>query len=124
MRRALAAYLVAIITAPLMLPVIMANAQSKLPVCCRRDGKHHCATMDVAVEAARAGATVAANSSKCPLFPKATTAPGPSSTMSAAVPVLSFAVHSFSAKIVTSNDAYAVFQGSSVPKRGPPSDFC
>jgi len=125
MRRALASYLLAIFTIPLVLPSVRVNAESKLPACCRRDGKHHCATMDMAVETAPSGSAVKANPPKCPLFPKATTAPGPSPTMLlAALPVLHFARHSFAAKVLTSNDVYSVFLGSSVLKRGPPSNIC
>jgi hypothetical protein len=43
MRRALALLLLAVIGSPLITPLLFASARADLPVCCRRDGKHHCA---------------------------------------------------------------------------------
>jgi hypothetical protein len=42
MRRVLASLLLAIISLSLLTPVLLANASSELPACCRRFGKHHC----------------------------------------------------------------------------------
>jgi hypothetical protein len=43
MRRALASFLLALFSFPLILPILRADADSMLPSCCRRAGKHHCA---------------------------------------------------------------------------------
>jgi hypothetical protein len=48
--------------------------ESKLPVCCRRDGKHHCAK-PASAGTPLSGAAFGASSEKCPLYPEAS-APG------------------------------------------------
>jgi hypothetical protein len=47
MRRFLAITLFAVLTMPVVLPLVAspADAESLLPACCRRNGKHHCAMM-------------------------------------------------------------------------------
>lgn len=46
MRRLLAAALLSLISLALVLPLLL-PADSALPPCCRRHGKHHCAMMEV-----------------------------------------------------------------------------
>jgi hypothetical protein len=45
MRRACANSLLAFMTALLFAPFVMAREPSPVPLCCRRDGKHHCSGM-------------------------------------------------------------------------------
>lgn len=42
MRRALASFLLALFSVPLMLPILREDVASLLPACCRRAGQHHC----------------------------------------------------------------------------------
>jgi hypothetical protein len=53
------------------LPALFADPESNLPACCRRDGKHHCAMMDMADMAPDDGGTYwKATPQKCGQFPK------------------------------------------------------
>lgn len=45
--RIIAMSLLLLSAADLTAPFLMADAQAALPPCCRRDGKHHCAMMDM-----------------------------------------------------------------------------
>ena len=45
--RIIAVALLLLSSADLAAPFLMPDAQSALPPCCRRDGKHHCAMMDM-----------------------------------------------------------------------------
>jgi hypothetical protein len=47
--RVIAAALLSLFSASLALPLIAPDLRPALPACCRRDGKHHCAMMDMAL---------------------------------------------------------------------------
>jgi hypothetical protein len=69
MRRMSATLLLALFSFSLISPVVFASdADSKLPVCCRRNGKHHCASM-ATQSASSSGPAVRAG--RCPFFPAA-----------------------------------------------------
>ena len=70
MRRALASLLLAVLGLLLITPLLLADTRSELPACCRRDGKHHCATAAMNTASVN-GPGFAATAPKCPLFPKA-----------------------------------------------------
>jgi hypothetical protein len=70
MRRALASLLLALFSFPLILPVLRADAESSLPSCCRRAGKHRCSMDSTSAEAA-AGTVVKAIQPKCSSYPAA-----------------------------------------------------
>ncbi|MGI8745430.1 MAG: hypothetical protein ACR2NN_23230 [Bryobacteraceae bacterium] len=71
MRRISATLLLGIISFSLIGPAF-AGADSKLPACCRRDGKHRCAMMNMAgQEESSSGLAVNAARQKCPNYPKA-----------------------------------------------------
>lgn len=70
MRRAPASLLLAVIGLPLITPLLLADARSQLPACCRRDGKHHCAMAAMIAHTAE-GPGFAVSAARCPLFPKA-----------------------------------------------------
>jgi hypothetical protein len=42
MRRTVASLLLGLVSFPLIAPLLLADTDSDLPACCRRDGKHHC----------------------------------------------------------------------------------
>jgi hypothetical protein len=74
MRRALASFLLSVFSFPLIAPAIFADAESNLPECCRRNGKHHCAMMMDSVAPAT-GVSVRTVQPRCPLYPGAPATP-------------------------------------------------
>lgn len=67
MRRALAIVLVAIFSLPLIAPAFASSPDdSRLPACCRRGGKHHCA---MAMEMGNIPSRFRVVSEKCPFLP-------------------------------------------------------
>jgi hypothetical protein len=71
-RRALASFLVALFSFPLMLPVLRADGASKLPSCCRREGKHRC-SMDSESNYQEGLSPI---QPKCPNYPATMAIPG------------------------------------------------
>jgi len=73
MRRIWAILLVAVYSfSPIAPAVFASDPESKLPPCCRRDGKHHCAMM-ANQQASPSGPSIQSN--RCPLFPGAPAIP-------------------------------------------------
>jgi len=70
MRRVPAILLVFLFSFSLIGPALFVNAESNLPACCRREGKHHCgmAAQDTA-DVPSSGPAVDALRAKCPFFP-------------------------------------------------------
>jgi hypothetical protein len=68
MRRALASLLLAVHSFPLVEGFLFADSESKLPSCCRRGGRHHCAMMAQSEEPA--GIAIA-SPARCASWPKA-----------------------------------------------------
>ena len=72
MRRFFAVLLLAIfgsfLSAPLL--ALSSDAESNLPACCRRDGKHHC-MMHAGKSVFSSEKTLWRNDEKCPSFPRA-----------------------------------------------------
>ena len=67
MRRASAMLLLVLLSFSLISPSVFAlGADSKLPACCRRNGKHHCATMATESESSSGPALQAG---RCSFFP-------------------------------------------------------
>ena len=62
--RIMAMALLLLSSVDLAAPFLMADAQSALPPCCRRDGKHHCAMMDMI----DGDGSPTFASSRCPLY--------------------------------------------------------
>jgi len=73
MRRLLAIAMVFCFGYGLAAPLLAADLDSNLPQCCRRDGRHHCASGMESQTGARSVSTIAP---KCPMCPKSTVAPG------------------------------------------------
>jgi hypothetical protein len=54
------------------LSALFAGSESKLPACCRRNGKHHCASMNMPQpQPDVSGPAINALQKKCPFFPAA-----------------------------------------------------
>ena len=65
MRRVLALLLLAAFSFPLIAAVIAPDAEQNLPICCRRNGKHHCNMSGKSGHGSGYNTAV----SKCPLYP-------------------------------------------------------
>lgn len=75
MRRALASFLIAVFSVPLVAALAFVDTGSNVPACCRRNGRHHCSMPDPQNSGAPA---FSALPSKCPLFPNANNGPAQS----------------------------------------------
>lgn len=66
-RRSISTLLTLVYSVLLTLPLFAPSDESRLPACCRKDGKHHCA-----MQSSRAipDGSVTANGAKCRLFPQ------------------------------------------------------
>ena len=64
--RIVASSLLALFSASMALPVIAPDLRPALPACCRRDGKHHCAMMDMITGE---DGTPRVMPSRCPMYP-------------------------------------------------------
>jgi hypothetical protein len=74
-QRLCATLLLAIFGFPLIVPVIRVESESKLPSCCRREGKHHCGM------AGQSETSGAALREKCPNYPGVSALPAFSNTI-------------------------------------------
>jgi len=77
MRRVLSIFLILLFWLGPLAAILPANAESRLPVCCRRHGIHHCAmSMDntAGMAEAASGRAFLAAPSTCPAFPGSTAA--------------------------------------------------
>jgi hypothetical protein len=71
----IAVALLLILACDTTLPAMLAGPESNLPACCRRDGKHHCAMMEMLEQQQEdAGPSWKTVAKKCPLFPRGTVA--------------------------------------------------
>src|SRR5450432_724398 len=122
MRRALASFLLALLSFPLIAPTLFARTAADLPSCCRRNGRHNCAAADLADQPARQG--VKAIQPKCPFFPKANVVPANSNaTLLSVVPRVG-ATHLFSLTGARpDHHRSGIALRGSIRKRGPPTSF-
>lgn len=121
MLRASALFLLALFGFLLINPALVADANSNLPSCCRKDGKHHC-TMTSPDESEESGGALQSVRPKCPMFPGSTAAPGHSSAAAARPASLFFASIASHPSAHAQMDAhYSVSFSRSRHKRGPPS---
>jgi len=120
MRRALASFLLAVFGFPPIAPALVADADSNLPACCRRGGKHHCAMM-TDEGASAAGISVGPIRQPCPMWPAAAPAPasGPVALPESSGAVFG-AVASHTARQFQTGARYRLSFDRSSQKRGPP----
>jgi len=119
MRRALATFLLAVFSFPLIAPAVFADAESNLPECCRRGGKHHCAMMMDQTPAT--GVSVRSIPPRCPLYPGAPATPAGQLVAGLKSSCATFAaVVGHSAIHVRTEAGYRVSLSRSSQKRGPP----
>jgi hypothetical protein len=74
MQRSLSILLLLLIGFPLIGPLLVSDADVNLPMCCRRNGAHHCSGDMAMSMGTDAGPTVSTVVMKCPAYPKAATA--------------------------------------------------
>ena len=74
MSRFIAIALLVILNCDATLSALLAGPGSNLPACCRRDGKHHCAMLEMLEKQENAGPSWKTVTTKCPLFPRGTVA--------------------------------------------------
>jgi hypothetical protein len=73
--RFIAVALLLTLAGDITLPALLVDSESSLPACCRRDGKHHCAMMEMLEKQQEsAGPSFRTVARKCPLFPRGTVA--------------------------------------------------
>jgi hypothetical protein len=127
MRRILAITLLIAFGSPLAVPLLASaadlqgkDAQSKLPICCRRNGNHHCAqTMATALAGVDDGPAFQAP--PCPLYPSPGTPLRPAAATLTPAPALAIALLR-----ATPLRAPSLFRAnpcapSANQKRGPPA---
>ncbi len=125
MPKALAILLMLVFAGDMALPALFADPESSLPACCRRDGKHHCAMMDmVEQQDDSAGPVVKSVQQRCPYFPRGG---GAQLNAQAAVidpgPVFYAGLTSHPAVHAQTEARFRFSFSRSTQKRGPPELF-
>ncbi len=125
MRRALATLLVWVFGYSLAGPALVGGAEADVPACCRRDGKHHCAMMDMDGDAAGAtpsGHRAKAQAAKCPHYPNGgAVPPHGGAALAAAGESKCGAAAPLQAAGPEAEDGRRTLSGRSHQKRGPPT---
>jgi len=117
-QRVCATLLLALFGFPLILPVIRVESETKLPSCCRREGKHHCGMANSASQET-SGAAVR---EKCPNYPAVIALPAFSNTILLNAAQLFFASIVKHPAVHTQTEALQRISFSrSSQKRGPPT---
>ncbi|MBS1825972.1 MAG: hypothetical protein JST93_11670 [Acidobacteria bacterium] len=114
----------AVFSAPLVTPLVSAQPESKLPPCCRRDGKHRCAMMAKAALPDDGTASLRSGGMKCPLYPAGKSVPAPIAGYPP--PHFSIALHGAAeggVGVILTVDCRRLFESCSASKRGPPALF-
>jgi len=120
MRRALASFLLAVFSFPLIAPALFVDAESQLPECCRRSGKHHCA-MTTEEPASTTGVSFGSNQARCPLYSGALSAPaGDFVAVLKSSGAVFGAIVSHPSVHAQTEAGYRISFGRSAQKRGPP----
>jgi hypothetical protein len=119
MRRGIATVLTILFGWLLILPALSGSSDLTIPLCCRKNGKHHC--MMRSAQVSNSGTVITAIAEKCPCCPQATTA----SQVRLCTPGISEAVFAglvrHPAVSPQTEASYRVSYDRSRQKRGPPS---
>jgi len=128
MRRILAITLLIAFGSPLAVPLLAAaadlqskDAQSSLPACCRRNGKHHCAITMAAALASVNGSSPAFQAPPCPLYPSPSTPLRLAAAKLNPAPALAIARLQTASPNVHGRSRASSALLSANQKRGPPS---
>jgi hypothetical protein len=118
MRRALAITIVFLIGFSMTAPLFAVGATDSIPLCCRRNGSHHCAGSTTPDQDSRAISTIGP---KCPNWPKSTPAPRPNDLASTQAQGISTSIYTHPASAPQIEARYRVAFARSRQKRGPPA---
>ncbi len=118
MRRALAITIALLFSLSLAAPLFTVDAASNLPECCRRSGRHHCATGMIADSGSRTISTIAP---KCPNWPTPTAAPWPNDFVSPQTQAISTPLYAHPESAPQTEARYRIAFARSRQKRGPPA---
>ncbi|MBV9037634.1 MAG: hypothetical protein JO182_24295 [Acidobacteriaceae bacterium] len=119
MVRAVAHLLLAVFSLGLIAPAFNNGPESKLPACCQRNGKHHCA-MSEAIHTDAHGPALNTYRQKCPFYPQAT-APGSSYFSCVPAAYLAVSPNGQKALIVFRVEEFRTRFSTGTFQRGPPS---
>jgi hypothetical protein len=120
MRRVVGVFLILLFWLGPLAAVLPANAESRLPACCRRNGAHHCA-LSAASHPYSGGSPVFADRSQCPSFPDSAAASTVSVHAMAASPARLPAPLARSYGLVAELAGALLSQPRSRAGRGPPA---
>jgi hypothetical protein len=101
----------------LIAPFLPVESESRLPACCRRDGKHHCVMPTAQIQS---GTAFSAPNRPCPHFPQTTAVPHRIGDHLVAVSGSSELVKIHTIKHAENEAQYRVSLASSRQERGPP----
>jgi hypothetical protein len=118
MRRVMASLVAVLFGWLLILPVFAASNQSNLPLCCRKNGKHHCAMGSI--QSPGSESAIATLGQKCPYLPHAIAAAHSESYAPANVPFSLSGLIGHSAALPRTEAGYHVSFHRSTTDRGPP----
>jgi hypothetical protein len=105
-----------------ILPGLFTGSESKLPACCRRNGKHHCASMNMQQQAETSGPAIKAIQTRCPYFPAAAQEQTYSTTILPKRQASSFAlIFSAAAGHAQTEARFRLSFSRASQKRGPPT---
>ena len=123
MRRVPAILLVFVFSFSLIAPALFVDAESNLPACCRRDGKHHCGMMARDMAAApSSGLAIDALRTRCPFFPNGgAVLPHSGAALLATSQPAGVSIVSQIAAPAQAEAGYRISFSRSHHKRGPPS---
>jgi hypothetical protein len=122
-RRILALSLLLLFSFPLVSPLLAlsANIDANLPVCCRRNGAHHCEMKTLRSKTSAHQATVSDLSTKCPFYPRpATLVRHNDARLHASTRLLAESIHHATIKAPSCADVRIVLD-TAWQKRGPPA---
>jgi hypothetical protein len=117
MRRLLVSLLLAVFSFPLFAPALLASADSNLPACCRRNGKHGCSMPS----GSKSTSGISLHAVHCPMSPAGSQAPAADfvAVLKGSGAVFAALVSHPSVHVQTEAIGRVAFSRSS-QKRGPP----
>ena len=123
LRKLISLALLAVLSLPLISAVTSANPESKLPPCCRRDGKHHCSMTMAGNDAAPETGTPAFKPAKvaCASYPVAKSSPATSAFLAAPSLALAGPMTTEIDALAQTEARYRIAYNRARQKRGPPS---
>lgn len=120
--RLIAIALLSVFGCDIALPSLLSNPESTLPACCRRDGKHHCAMMQMLEQQERdAGLSWRSAASKCPLYARIGAASFIDQTPAVRAASFGGAVVAHPVNKAQTEVLYRISHSRARQKRGPPS---